>query len=100
MMSKVDLLISFWGYALEIVAYFLNNVPTKSIYKTSYEIWRGMKPNLSYTRIWGFIGYVKCASTDKLGVRSEKCTIVKGVCLETFNLLRESFYFKGQVGAR
>ena len=75
-MSMVNLLISFWGYALETDAFLLNKVPTKSVDKTPYEIWHGKKPNLSYTRIWGCRTYVKHASSDKLGARSDKCKFV------------------------
>ena len=39
MMSQSDLPISFWGYALETIAFILNRVPSKSVEKTSYEIW-------------------------------------------------------------
>ena len=31
MMSQYDLLISFWGYALETAAFILNRVPTKAV---------------------------------------------------------------------
>ena len=39
MMSQSDLAILFWGYALETAAFILNRVPSKSVEKTSYEIW-------------------------------------------------------------
>ena len=38
MMSYTDLIISFWGFALETAAYLLNRVPSKSVPKTPYEI--------------------------------------------------------------
>ena len=38
MMSQYDLLISFWGYALETAAFILNRVPSKAVEKTPYEI--------------------------------------------------------------
>ena len=75
-MSMVNLLISFWGYALETDAFLLNKVPTKSVDNTPYEIWHGKKPKLSYTRIWGCTAYVKHASPDKFGARSDKCKFV------------------------
>ncbi|WRX25832.1 Integrase [Theobroma cacao] len=73
MMSRVDLPISLWGYALKTAARILNQVPTKSVDKTPYEIWSGKKPNLSYARIWGCIAYVKRTMFDKLEARSDKC---------------------------
>jgi hypothetical protein len=38
MMSQIDLLLSFWGYALKTTAFTLNRVLTKSIERTLYEI--------------------------------------------------------------
>ena len=35
-----NLVISFWGYALEIAAYVLNKIPLKSVTSTPYEIWK------------------------------------------------------------
>ncbi|GJZ73671.1 hypothetical protein Tco_0637817 [Tanacetum coccineum] len=32
----------------------LNMVPTKKVDKTSYEIWHGKDPNLSYLRVWDY----------------------------------------------
>ncbi|KAK8584245.1 hypothetical protein V6N12_068491 [Hibiscus sabdariffa] len=45
MMSHSDLSICFWGHALEIAAFTLNRVPSKSVQKTPYEIWTGKRPN-------------------------------------------------------
>ena len=39
MMSLTDLPLSFWGYALEIVAFTLNREPSKSVETTPYELW-------------------------------------------------------------
>ncbi|KAK8609031.1 hypothetical protein V6N13_025338 [Hibiscus sabdariffa] len=44
MMSHSDLPISFWGHALETTTFTLNRVPSKSVQKTSYEIWTGKRP--------------------------------------------------------
>ncbi|KAA0033023.1 gag/pol protein [Cucumis melo var. makuwa] len=40
MMSFAQLPDSFWGYALETAIYILNNVPSKSVSKTPYELER------------------------------------------------------------
>ncbi|GJZ35791.1 retrotransposon protein, putative, ty1-copia subclass, partial [Tanacetum coccineum] len=49
---------SFRGYALESTARILNMVPTKKVDKTSYKIWHGKAPKLSYLRIpKGTMGY-------------------------------------------
>ena len=46
MMSFAQLLDYFWGYVVETVAYILNMVPSKSVSKTPYELWRGHKGSL------------------------------------------------------
>jgi hypothetical protein len=53
MMSQSELLLSFWGYALETAAFTPNSVPSKSIVKIPYEIWTGKTPSLSFLKIWG-----------------------------------------------
>ncbi|KAL0559430.1 hypothetical protein IC582_004040 [Cucumis melo] len=52
MMSFAQLPDSFWGYALETVIYILNNVPSKSVSGTPYELWKGRKGSLRHFRIW------------------------------------------------
>ena len=48
MMSRTDLPISFWGYALETVAFLLNIIPSKAVEKTPYELWTGKRPSLFF----------------------------------------------------
>jgi hypothetical protein len=76
MMSQTDLLLSFWGYALETAAFTLNRVPTKSIERIPYEIWTGKHPKLSFLKVWGCDAYVKCLMSDKLTPKLEKCFFV------------------------
>ena len=82
MMSLTDLPLSFWGYALEIAAFTLNRVPSKSVETTSYELWFGKKPKLSFLKGWGCNAYVKRFQPDKLEPKSEKCVFIgpKGDC--------------------
>ena len=42
-----------WGEALKIVAYILNQVSSKSIPITPYELWSQKKPSLYYFHVWG-----------------------------------------------
>ena len=51
MMSYSTLLISFWGYALQIAADILNVVPSKAVLKTPLELWCVRKPSLRYYKI-------------------------------------------------
>ena len=87
MMSQADLPKSFWGFTLEIAAFTLNRVPSKSVDKTPYETWFGRKPSMSFLKIWGCEAYVKRLMSDKLGPKSDKCYFV-GYSIET-----KGYYF-------
>ena len=76
MMSQSNLLISFWGYALETAAFILNRVPSKAVEKTPYEIWNGKPPSFSFLKIWGCEAYVKRQISDKLAPKSDKCLFI------------------------
>ena len=76
MMSQSDLLISFWGYALETAAFILNRVPSKTVEKTPYEIQNGKTPSLSFLKIWGCEAYVKRQISEKLAPKLDKCLFV------------------------
>ena len=76
MMSRTDLPISFWGYALETCAFLLNRIPSKAVDKTPYKLWTGTRPSLSFLKIWGCEAYVKCQASDKLASKSDKCLFV------------------------
>ncbi|KAK8974996.1 hypothetical protein V6N11_014408 [Hibiscus sabdariffa] len=54
MMSHTDLPTSFWSYALEIAAFTINRVPSKSVQKTPHEMWTGKRPNLSFMKGYYF----------------------------------------------
>ena len=76
MMFLTDLPLSFWGYALETAAFTLNRLPSKSVEMTSYELWFGKKPKLSFLKVWGCDAYVKKFHPDKLKPKSEKCVFI------------------------
>ena len=90
MMSQADLPLSFWGYALETVAFTLNWVPTKSVEKTPYKMWNGKCPGLSFLKVWRCEAYVKRLMSDKLTPKSDKCFFV-GYLRET-----KGYYFYNQ----
>jgi hypothetical protein len=75
MMSLSHLSILFWGYALETVAFILNRAPSKSVETTPYELWHGMKPNLSFLMVWGCEAYVKKLQPDKLETKAENASL-------------------------
>ena len=64
MMSLTDL--PLWSYPLETVAFMLNRAPYKSVEMTSYELWFGNKPKLSFLKVWDCDAYVKNLQPDKL----------------------------------
>ena len=76
MMYLTDLPLSFSGYALEIDAFTLNKAPSKSVETTTYELWFGKKPKLSFLKVWGCDAYVKRLQPDKLEPKSEKCVFI------------------------
>nr|GFB50305.1 hypothetical protein [Tanacetum cinerariifolium] len=91
MMSQTTLLKSFWDYALETAARILNMVPTKKVEKTTYEVWHGKAPKLSYLKVCGCEALVKrytLTKPDKLEPRS--INIFVGYPKET---IRYSFYY-------
>ena len=92
MMSHTDLPVSFWGYALETATFILNRAPSKSVETTPYEIWHGMKPSLSFLKVWGCEAYVKKLQPDKLEPKAEKCIFV-GYPKETIGY---TFYNKSE----
>ena len=76
MMSLTDLPLSFWGYALETATFTLNRAPSKSVETTSYDLWFGNKPKLSFLKVWGCDAYMKKFHPDKLKPKSEKCVFI------------------------
>ena len=73
----IGLPLSFWGYALETVAFTLNRAPSKSVETTPYELWFGKKPKLSFLKVWGGDTYVKKFQPDKLEPKSKKCVFIE-----------------------
>jgi len=101
MMSLADLPLSFWGYALEIVAFNLNRAPSKSVETTPYELWFGKKPKLSFLKVWGCDAYVKKLQPEKLEPKAEKCVFIgypKETVGYTFYLRSEGKVFVAKNG--
>ena len=51
MLSNSSLPISLWMEAFKTVVYLLNRVPTKTVPKTSFELWTGRKPSLRHLQV-------------------------------------------------
>ena len=76
MMSFSQMSDSFLGYALETAVYILNNVPSKSVSETPYELWKGRKGSLRHFRIWGCPAHVLVQNPKKLEHRSKLCFFI------------------------
>ena len=79
MMAQANLPISYWGDALLTAAYILNQVPSKSVFSTPYELWTDKKPNLNNLQPWGSTSYVHNTSHryGKLGPRGKMCIFIR-----------------------
>ncbi|RVW17863.1 Retrovirus-related Pol polyprotein from transposon TNT 1-94 [Vitis vinifera] len=53
MLSNSSLPEFLWGKALRTATYILNQVPSKSVPKTPYEVWLGKKLSLHHFHVWG-----------------------------------------------
>ena len=103
MMSLTNLPLSFWGHALETVAFTLNRAPSKSVETTPYELWFGKKRKLSFLKVWGCDAYVKKLQPEKLEPKSEKCVFIgypKETIGYTFYLRSEGKIFVAKNGER
>ena len=76
MMSYARLPVSFWGHALLSASHILDNLPSKSVPTTPYELWNGRKPNLEHLRVWGCPAHVLEKDPTKLESRTEVCVFI------------------------
>jgi hypothetical protein len=53
MMSYSTLPLGLWMEALKTTIHILNRVPSKSVPKTPYELWKGRVPSVRHLRVWG-----------------------------------------------
>ena len=53
MLVNSSLLEFLWGEALKTTTYILNQVPSKSVPKTPYELWSQKKLSLRHFHVWG-----------------------------------------------
>ena len=53
MMVQANPPISYWGDALLTTSHVLNQVPSKSVSSTPYELWNNEKPDTSNLQPWG-----------------------------------------------
>jgi hypothetical protein len=78
MLRYSTLPINLWMGALKTVVHILNRVPSKSVPKTSYELWTGRKPTLNYLHVWGCPAEAKLfnQSIEKLDPKTLSCHFI------------------------
>jgi hypothetical protein len=81
MLHEVGLPLSFWAEALASFIHTWNCSHTSTLPgKTPYEAFYGIKPDVSYLRVWGYVAYVHIQkdkhSYGSLGVHMEKCIFI------------------------
>ena len=59
MLSSSKLPRFLWTEALKTTVYILNQVPTKVVPNTPFELWKGWKPSLRHMRVWGCLSEVR-----------------------------------------
>lgn len=72
MLSRCDLPLNLWMYALKTAMYLLNRVPSKAVPKTPFELWTNRKPSLRHLHVWGCQAEVRvfCPQEKKLDSRT------------------------------
>jgi hypothetical protein len=78
MLSYSDLQVKLWMEALKIVVHILNQVSSKSVPKTPYELWVGRKPSLRHLRVWGCCAEAKVFNPNigKLNPKTVSCHFI------------------------
>ena len=78
MQSRTNLPEYLWGEAIKTALYILNRIPSKSVPKTPFELWKGWKPSLNHLRVWGCPSEVRLYNPheSKLHARSTRCYFI------------------------
>lgn len=79
MLIQADLSIKFWAEAVSTAAYIRNRCPTKALkYETPYEVWNGVKPDVSNMKTFGCTAFSlnKKPSKGKFEPRSTECRLI------------------------
>ena len=79
MLAQFNPLISYWGDTLLTTSHVLNQVPSKFVSSTPYELWNNRKPDPSNLWPWRSMAYVHNPSHkyEKLGHRGRKCIFIR-----------------------
>ena len=76
--SYSTLPISLWMEALKTAIHILNKVPSKSVPKTSYELWTGRVPSLNHLHVWRSPAEAKVVNPNigKLDPKTVSCHFI------------------------
>ena len=79
MMAQSNPPISYWGDALLTTFHVLNQVPSKFVSSTTYELWNNRKSNLSNLQPWGSAAYIHISSYkyEKFCSIGRKCIFIR-----------------------
>ena len=79
MLAQFNPPISYWEDALLTTSHVLNQVPSKFISSTPYELWNNQKPDPSNLQPWGSVAYVHNPfhKYGKLGHRGRICIFIR-----------------------
>ena len=78
MLIKSGALLHFWDEAILTACHVLNRLPHKKSRTTSFEMWKGHKPNLGYLRVWSCLAYVRLTDPKIpiLDIRATTCAFL------------------------
>ena len=78
MVSHSTVLVSLWMEALKTAIHILNQVLSKSVSKTPYELWTGRVPSLNHLRVWGSPAEAKVFNPNigKLDPKTVSCYFI------------------------
>ena len=79
MLDESGLPKAFWGEGLGALVHVWNRCPTDAVKNaTPYQLWNGVKPDVSHLRVWGCTAYVHIQKDkrDGLGSHMEKCVFI------------------------
>jgi hypothetical protein len=79
MLHAKNLTLKLWGEAVKIAAYLFNRPGSQTReYKTSYELWMGMRPAVQHLRVFGNLVYthIPKEKRQKLDAKSLKTILV------------------------
>ena len=54
MLINSTLPVSLWMHALKTAMYLLNEVPSKAVPKTPFELWTNRTPSIRHLHVWGY----------------------------------------------